>query len=252
MSEEQIDVEEVSSASEEQDHGENLLGSVEEETVVADDSQVPETVEESTSDGNDAAALRDELARQKERNDFLEKVAFNNQPQPQVPAEQAPEYDPEDLATNATVEEMVEKRVKAIEQKAAQDKVTSYESAARSTYTDYDDVAIKLTSELIRGNPAKGIPPNRGLADALVASVNRGENASELAYSFGKTHPEYSNNAVADGVKNLTSKIEKNLNTPQTLSNATRSQPEKIDENYWNNQSKADFEKERLKRLGLI
>jgi len=233
------------------DHGENILaGGVEE--VVVDDSPVPETEGTSSDDGvmAELARVREEVTRQKDRNDYLERMAFNNSPPaPVVPAAQAPEYDPEDLATNATVEEMVNKRIRDIENKNSQQRIVNHESEARKNHTDYDAVAIQLTTELIKGNPAKGIRPHQGLADALVASVQRGENASELAYTFGKTHPEYSSSAIANGVKDVTQKIERNMNTPQTLSNATRSQSEKVDGNFWENASDEDFEKERRRRL---
>ncbi len=262
MSEETMGVEstEVSPTTEEveapENHGENMLSGVPEvsEEIVDDGSPAIETIETSSDDNAvmlENGRIREELARQKERNEFLEKMAMNNPQAPVVPTQEDP-YDPEDFATNASVEELVNKRVRAIEQRNANERIVSQEKSSRSTYSDYDAVAITLTSELIKGNPAKGIPPNRGFADALVAAVQRGENASELAYSFGKTHPEYSQQAITNGVKDVTKKIEKNMSIPQTLSNTSRSQAEKIADDHWNNVSDEELAREGMRRKGLL
>jgi hypothetical protein len=214
----------------------------------ADGTQAEESVpNDSSAIMKELSRVREDLARQRERSDYLERLAFNQQPQ----AVNEPEYDPKDLVDFETAESLVDrkmdKRLQAIEQGYVQQRIQTMEAAARQKYSDYDSTLATFTAELIKGNPEKGIQPDLGLFNA----INSSSNPAELAYRIGMTHPDFNKSRIADGARNISQKIEKNLSQPGTLSNAPR-QVQRDSADYWLNAKPEEFELERMKRLRLI
>jgi len=229
--------------------------SVEEEVVEDVPQEEVGVVDEQTAEepANEQAVLtelqrvREELNRQRERSEFFERMAFSQQPQQKVQQELEKQYDPEDLTTYGAVEEMVNRRLQGLEANYRQQYLNTLESAARQKYSDYDSVLGTYTAELIKGNPGKGIAPDPGVLNAIMHSSN----PAELAYRIGMTHPDFSAGKVAQGVKKVSQKIEKNLNSPGTLSNVSKT-AKKDGSDYWDSASEEEFQKERMKRMGLL
>ena len=182
--------------------------------IIKPEGQKPEdqkpAVKSPEENYRDALVTEKEAKEQAERKaDLLEQMLSNqNRPVPEKPPDPT-ESDEflDDWATNRSVKQMLDtERAKDSQDRKQRDGIAQ-EMRARETHPDWDTVVMKYAKELFNK------PENAGLYESVMNSPN----PAELAYSLGKTHPDYLQVITEETSKQVAGKINENLQKPPTL-----------------------------------
>jgi hypothetical protein len=176
--------------------------------------QVEEQVEQApdrdykTEYENVQEALRQERSRADEaqrRAEFIERVALNNAPQQQY-QEPEPEFDPNYIPDNATVDKLIEKRMAPILNQVKDQQLLNQENAVRTQNPDWDEV-FEYYKQIAREDPE--------MHKLVMAS----KNPAQRAYRLGKSHPDYEKKIGQTAASTVVNRINNNLSSPPTLNN---------------------------------
>lgn len=145
---------------------------------------------------------------------------------------QSPSYDPDDLASFSSVEQIVNSKVADIQKSMRQQQIDAYESQAKSKYSDFEQVialAVDISHE----------PGMEGLGQAIMSAPN----PAEFAYRIGKTHPQYSSIVTQKATATIADKISQNMNSAPTLTSAGGGSVFDNGSDKWKTASKEDIER---------
>jgi hypothetical protein len=150
-------------------------------------------------------AEREKRQSVEQQTKLMEQLYYSQQNQPQQ--QPADTFDPDDVATNASVEQMVNAKVQQLQ--GIQNQMTQQQQMAfmRSQHEDFDQVVGvgSLFDQVQKDTPG------------LLEFVNNHPQGVELAYKIGQTHPEYQQKLKEKAAQEVVSKAEKNLNKPPSI-----------------------------------
>lgn len=174
------------------------------------------------------------LLAEREKRQLAERQADFYRQQVEAQQYQTPQakYDPEDLASFGSVEQIVKSEVAKIQKQYESMRLESLEVQARGKYNDFDHVlalAVEIANE----------PGNEGIGPAIMAS----KNPAETAYRIGLTHPRYSSTATQKAANSAVERIANNLNTAPTLSSVNGGTVRDPGANKWLHASKDELER---------
>lgn len=154
------------------------------------------------------AALEDERVKrqqyEREAETLRKKVQLMEQAAVQ---QQAPKYDPEDIPSFKDVESLLNERESRIRADSRKEQIGRQVELARQKHSDWDEV-YQLGCKMAEENP--------GMADVIMNSAN----PAMTAYDYGRLHPSYAEKTKARVTQELAEKINGNLNSQKTLSDA--------------------------------
>jgi hypothetical protein len=160
-----------------------------------------------TEYNNVSEALKQERSRADEaqrRAEFIERVALNNVPQQYTEPE--PEFDPNYIPDNATVDKLIEKRMAPILNQVKDQQLLNQENAVRTQNPDWDEV-FEYYKQIAKEDPE--------MHNLVMAS----KNPAQRAYRLGKSHPDYEKKVGQTAAGAVVNRISNNLSSPPTLNN---------------------------------
>lgn len=161
-----------------------------------EEKQVPLTALE--DERRKRQSLEREAENLRRRTELLEQAAAQ---------QQQPKYDPEDIPSFKDVDALLSAKIDQVRQETRQEKISRQVEVAKQKYSDWDEV-YQLALQMAEGNP--------GMADVIMNSTN----PAMTAYDYGRLHPSYSEKIKTKVTQELADKINGNLNSQKTLTDA--------------------------------
>jgi hypothetical protein len=209
--------------------GQENAGQVAQSTETSQEvKQVPLAALEAERNERQRAQREADVLRRK--TELLEQAAAQNA---------QPKYDPEDIPSFKDVVNIVDDAKNQMLEKTRQAQIEMQVNQVRQKFSDYDDVC-KLASEMAENNP--------GMASVIMNSAN----PPMTAYDYGRLHPSYKDKEKQKVTQELADKINNNLNSQKTLSDAGGGGNPSVEKDYralaGTPEFKAYIEKVKLKR----